>query len=103
MSELSLLSVAILKIITSIISFMNTIIDHHHYHDHLDDDHYLNLQSALKSPPSTTGAAAETDGGSLKTAEKLVCARCFKQWMSEGDNCYYQKYYLCIYMVVWIG
>ena len=97
---------AILKIITSIIFFYEHHHDHHHHHDHLADDHHhhhdhrnhhdhlddddhLNLQSALKSPPSTTGAAAETAGGSLKTAEKLVCARCFKQWMSEGDYYYY--------------
>ena len=51
-----------------------------------------NLQSALKSPPSTTGAADETVGGSLNTAEKLVWLKCFRQWMSggklddDGDN-----------------
>ena len=45
-----------------------------------------NLQSALKSPPSTTGAAEETVGGSLNTAEKLVWLRCFKQWMSGEEH-----------------
>ena len=45
-----------------------------------------NLQSALKSPPSTTGAAEETVGGSLNTAEKLVWLKCFKQWMSGEEQ-----------------
>ena len=45
-----------------------------------------NLQSALKSPPSTTGAAEETVGGSLNTAEKLVWLKCFKQWISGDEN-----------------
>ena len=45
-----------------------------------------NLQSALKSPPSTTGAAEETVGGSLNTAEKLVWLKCFRQWISGEEH-----------------
>ena len=45
-----------------------------------------NLQSLLKSPPSTTGAAEETVGGSLNTAEKEVWLKCFKQWMSGEEH-----------------
>ena len=48
-----------------------------------------NLQSALKSPPSTTGAAEDTVGGSLKTAENEVWLRCFRQWISEEKTGYF--------------
>ena len=54
---------------------------------YLDDLKYL--QSALKSPPSTTGAAEDTVGGSLKTAEKEVWLRCFRQWISEEKTGYF--------------
>ena len=47
------------------------------------------LQSALKSPPSTTGAAEDTVGGSLKTAENEVWLRCFRQWISGEKTGYF--------------
>ena len=53
-------------------------------HTVCDLDYLKYLQSALKSPPSTTGAAEDTVGGSLKTAENEVWLRCFRQWISGG-------------------
>ena len=54
-----------------------------------DLDYLKYLQSALKSPPSTTGAAEDTVGGSLKTAENEVWLRCFRQWISEEKTGYF--------------